>query len=471
MSLASGFYVRNHFRHLRDTDHGDCERYSKNFGREVPLSNHEYEHLDAVLVARCTMLNGKDSVSFAVRFRPAKKTGRLKLTGHVDFVSGNRRTPYTIQPSLPQQYFRIATPEECYLIRAKLSDGGDAQYPVEGFDETPAVFRSTEGEAVRIAKHRQLKAGGHVVVSRRSLLSAFHASLSAKELATLPGLHAALIQIPENPNLQVKKNIRSLLNFEITAKMAVYGFLKPTDAYELAPDCWEVLKDTEVAILIRIARDFGPMYPRLIVQHRMTGHLATDYLTRDDKVNEFVIQLKPETRNTDILRIGLATGIASSAWFLFEINFAEYAVEPQCVRIQFEFATGNATTKLKWSAHELPKMLMDAVRGTTKLVSITGIPEALEITASDAGGQIVRIMQSGTAEILLSFLRQARFPCVLSASGHGQLVLDRKRRAREQPVGISGSLKITPRCRRERRLLDAYKRGHVSEYAIRSTVL
>src|SRR5438552_18891902 len=73
--LASGYIVCKHFRHLRGTDHEECERYSKNFGREVPLSQHEYEHLDAVLVANETSTKDSDNVSFAVRFRPAKKAG------------------------------------------------------------------------------------------------------------------------------------------------------------------------------------------------------------------------------------------------------------------------------------------------------------------------------------------------------------------------------------------------------------
>jgi hypothetical protein len=471
VALASGPFVCKHFRHLRGTDHDECERYSKNFGREVPLSQHEYEYLDAVLVANQAPTNGKPFVSLAVRFRPTKKTGRVKLTGRVDFLAGERSTPYTIQLSLRQQYFRITSPEKNYLIKAKMSDGGDAQYPVEGFDEKPAVFRATEGESVRIADHRQLKPGGHIVISRKAI-SSFHTLLAAQALPTLAGLHAALIQIPENPNRQVRENIRSLLHFEITAKMATYGFLSPASAYELATDCWEVARDAELAIVIKVAREGGPRYSRLLVQHRVTGHLTTEYLTWNDDLDEFVIQLKPSVWKTDVLRIGLATNSDGAVWFLLEINFSDDTVSPQCARIQFQFASGaNDKIRLKWSAHELPKMLMSAVRGTAKLLAIGSIPEALEIRVGDARGQRVTIPHTAAAEKLLAFLRQSRFPCALSASGHPDIILGREKRVVEQPNEKAASPSVAPRCRREARLRDAYKRGHTSAYSIRSMAL
>jgi hypothetical protein len=465
--LASGPSVRDHFRHLRGTDHEACERYSKNFGQEVPLSEHEFEYIDAVLVAKRAPLNGIDHVAFAVRFRPAKRTGRVKFTGQVNFLSGKHQTPHTIQPVLRQQYFRITSPEESYLVKAKLSDGGEAQYPIEGFSEKPAVFRASEREAVRIAKHRLLKSGEHIVVSKQTLLHSFHPTLSARALATLSGLHAVLIQIPENPNSEVKKNVKSLLHFEIAAKVAAYAFLKPSNAYELAPDCWEVSKDSELIIFIRVASDYRARYASLLVQHRQTGHLTTDYLDLDRNSDELVIQLEPGIWKSDILRIGLATGVASSVLFLFEIKFSDSAVEPQCVRIQFEFATNaEIRTKLKWSAYELPRRLINVADGIARLLSITGIPESVEITFSDARGQSIKIAKSGNVEELVSFLQQAQFPCALSASWHGCLVLERKRRVLDVLVKKPELLSIAPRCRREARLQDAYKRGHVSKYAI-----
>jgi hypothetical protein len=85
-----------HFRYWPGNNHDDCERYAKNFHQDVPLSQHEYEHLDAVLVALQTPTEQGNVVSFAVRFRPAYKAG------FVHFISGETSTPYTIHPNLRQ---------------------------------------------------------------------------------------------------------------------------------------------------------------------------------------------------------------------------------------------------------------------------------------------------------------------------------------------------------------------------------
>jgi hypothetical protein len=464
---ASGEQVP-HFRHLPGNEHDGCERYAKNFQRDVPLSQHEYEHLDAVLVAIQTPAKVGTYVSVAVRFRPAKTAGRVKLTGHVDFVSGERSTPYTIQPARRQQYFHITSAEKSFLIKARTSDGGQTQYPVEGFDENPSVFRATDGEAVRIARHRTLKPGGHIVVSRKPIPN-FHISLGAQTLHTLKGLHATLIQIPENPNWQVQENVRSLLHFEITAKMAVYGFLSPSSAYELAPDCWEVSKDAEVAILIRVSREGRPKFTRLLVQHRSSGHLTSDYLDWNEDDNEFVIQFKPSLLSPELFRIGLATSVDNQVLFLLEIDFSDNVVSPQCARIQFRFElAANNKARLMWSAHELPKMLMDAARGAGILHSITHKPKAVEISVSDSKGQRFTIPEASAAEKLLSFLRQARFPCVLSASGHPDIILQREKRGVVQINHVKKSPAVVPRLRRHARLLSAFNRGLVSPYSIHS---
>lgn len=469
--LASGPIVRDHFRHLRGTDHDECERYSKNFGREVPLSQHEYEHLDAVLVASRTP--GKDGgrVVFAVRFRPAKQKGRLKLTGQVEFVSGGHSTSYAIRPDLKQQYFRITTAESSYLINAKLTGGGQAKYPVEGFGESPAVFRNTDGEAVRVPKHRLLKPGGHIVVSRKPIPN-FHTSLATQALSTMTGLHAALIEIPENPTWQLRQDVKSILGFEITWKLATYGFLSPAGAYELAPDCWEIPRDSELAILIRMASGSSVKFTRLLVQHRVSGHLTTEYLPLRADQKEFVIGAKIGSWRPDLLRIGLATSAAMPVWFLLEISFSEDAVSPQCARIQFQFATPeNLRTRLKWSAHELPKMLMDAARGPSKLLAITSKPEAVELTASDSEGRRVTIPEAGAAEKLVSFLHAAQYPCVVSASGHPDLTLKREKAIVNQIRTVTAPANAIPRSRRGARLQDAFARGHASEYTLRTVTL
>jgi hypothetical protein len=326
----------------------------------------------------------------------------LRLAGRVEFIAGQRCTHYEHHSSLRQQYFRIDSPEDDYLIKAKLSDGRYEPYRVEGFADKPAVFRDTKGEAVRIAKHRQLKPGGHVVISREAV-AGLHASLGPIALPTISGLHAVLIQIPENPSFQVRENIKSLLYFEVTAKVATYGFLSPANVYELAPDCWEVSRDSKLAVFIKIARDGYPKYTRLLIQHRMTGPVTTEYLPLND-AKEVVVQLRASEMQTEMLRIGLATHSDGAVWFLLEINYSDDTVSPLCARIQLQFASSsNNKPRLRWSAHQLPKMLMAAVRGTVKLIAIANIPEAVKISASDARGQRVTVPFTASAEKLLAF--------------------------------------------------------------------
>jgi hypothetical protein len=389
----------------------------------------------------------------------------------VEFVSGAKSTPYTLQSGFSQQYFRIISPEISYLVKAKMSDGAHAHYPVDGFGDRPAVFRATEGEAVRIAAHRSLEPGGHMLVSRKQI-SGLHVALGARKLETIAGLHATFIQIPDNPNWQIRQNLKSLLGFDITTKIAAYGFLSPPNAYELAPDCWEVPRDTELALLIRVSREHGPRFTRLLVQHRLAGHLTTGSLPWDDDADEFVLQFKSGGGKPDLFRIGLTTSFGNPVWFLLEVNFSDEPVPPHCARIQFQFASAtNVKTRLKWSAHELPKALIDAAHGAATLLAITNKPKAVEIAVSDSRGQRVGIPEESAAKKLLDYFRQASFPCVLSASGHPDIFLRRERRVVERRRELAAPLDLAPRCRQQARLLDAYRRGRVSEYAIRSIAL
>jgi hypothetical protein len=290
--------------------------------------------------------------------------------------------------------------------------------------------------------------------------------LAAQALPTLAGLHAALIHIPENANWQVRQNVKNTLGFEITWKLAAYGFLSPASAYELGPDCWEIPRDSELAIFIRVASEYGPRFTRLLVQHRVAGHLTTDYLPLNPNQSELVVQSKAGSWRPDLLRVGLATSAVNPVLFLLEMSFSEDAVAPQCARIQFQFTTtDNAKTRLRWSAHELPELLIEAARGPTKLLAITNKPEGVELAASDSRGRRVTIPEAGAAEDLVSFIQAAKFPCVLSASGHPDILLKRENRIVDQPMTIAVSPNVLPRSRHEARLWDAFKRGHVSEYA------
>ena len=261
---AAGEFQSPHFRHRPGSEGDECERRAKNFHRDVPLAQHEYEHLDAVLVAAQSPLNGETLVTFAVRFRPAYQAG----IAH--FIAGERSIPYTIHTTLRQQYFPIDSPEKSYLIKAEITGKQHELHIVEGFDERPAVFRATDREAVRIPKHRILKPGGHIVVSRKPIRH-FHQVVQQETLKTIQGLHAMSIQIPEDPSWQVRQDLESILGFEIAAKIADYGFLAPVGGYELAPDCWEISKDAELAIRIRVSRHIAPTLKRVLVQERVSA--------------------------------------------------------------------------------------------------------------------------------------------------------------------------------------------------------
>jgi hypothetical protein len=457
---AAGEYQSPHFRHRPGEESDDCERKAKNFHRDVPLSQHEYERLDAVLVATQSSATQGNLVSFAVRFRPAYRAGFVR------FISGEVSTPYTIHPNLRQQYFPISVPEENYLIRAQLKGRDHELHIVEGFDGVPVVFRATDGEAVRIPGHRVLKPGGYIVVSRRPIRG-FHALVGAQSLMTIAGLHAALIQIPEDPSWQVRENLKSLLHFEIAAKIADCGFLAPASAYELAPDCWEISKDAELAIFVRVSRHLLPRYTQLLVQERRSGRLSSGYLPWKADADEFMIQSKPGPRRPDLIRFGLAHPIQ----FLLEIRFAKDVVLPQCANVVFKFASAsNMRTRLTWTAHELPAALVEASRGSRALLSVT-VPKAVQVSLSDRSGQRIAIPQAAPVEKMLSFLRGARYPCVLSASGYPDVLLRRRQLQIQRPAVSVRAVAAIPGSRRQARLLSAFSRGRASAYSIRSIAL
>ena len=458
---AGGDYQSPHFRHRPGEESDDCERKAKNFHRDVPLSQHEYEHLDAVLVALQTAGPQGNVLTFAVRFRPAYKAG------FVNFIAGVTSTPYTIHPNLRQQYFRITTPENNYLIKAQLKGRDHELHIIEGFDEVPVVFRATEREAVRIPRHRVLKPGGYVVVSRKPI-GKFPALAEVEPVKTIPGLHAIIVQIPENPNWQVREQIKALLHFEIAARAADWGFLSPTTAYELGPDCWEISKDAEVAIYVRVSRRQLPRYTHLFVQERRSGRLSSEYLTWKEDADEFVIQSKPGPRRPDLVRFGLAYPVQ----FLFEVRFTKDVVLPQCANIVFKFASdGDTRTRLTWTAHELPAALVGASRGSGSLLSVA-LPRAVEVTLSDHSGQPpVTVPHSAPVEKMLSFLRRARFPCILAARGYPDIVLPGRRQTVQRPVVSVRAAAAVPRSRSQARLLSAFGRGRVSAYSVRSIPL
>jgi hypothetical protein len=315
-------------------------------------------------------------------------------------------------------------------------------------------------------KHRVLKPGGYIVVSRHPLRN-LHTSVTAQFLKTIVGLHATLIQIPEEPNWEVRQNLKSVLDFEVAAKMADYAFLAPANAYESAPDCWEISKDVELAILIRISRHIAARYTQLLVQERRSGNLTNDYLNWANDDDQFVIQSKPGPRRPDLIRVGLAHPVQ----FLFEIRFVNDVVLPQCAKIVFKFGSDlNTTDRLTWASHELPVALMAASCGSCVLLSVT-MPKGIQISLSDRRGRRITAPAVSSVEIILSFLRQARFPCILSAPGYSNIVLRRKSLSTERTISSLPPTTTRLRSRHEVRLLNAFNRGCVSPYSIRSNAL
>jgi hypothetical protein len=456
---ASGHYVSAHFRHRRGTEHEECERYCANFHTEVPLSHHEYEHLDAVLVAQQATTSDGVVVSFALRFRPAY------AVKFAHFISGSSTTPYTIHALLRQQYFPITAAEENYLVKAHVSAAQHESHIVEGFGAHPAVFRASEREAVRIPNHRLLKPGEYLVISRKPLQPRFHTSLAAQSLKTIPGLYATHIRIPDDPDWQVRENLRSLLHFEAASRLAEIAFISPMNAYEFAPDCWEVPKDEEVAVMVRLSLHLSPTPTQLLVQQRLVaGRLSSEYLALKVGAHAFVIEAKAGSHRPDLYRIALADPIR----FLFEINFSADPPEPQCARILFQFSSKSKTlSRLTWTSHELPKALIDASQGTIDLVAISK-PKSVEAAVSDHRGQRVCLTEMSAAVDLLNFLRQARFPCSLSANAYPTLTLRRGNAAARRLVAPTRAPNPTPRSRHHARLLSAFNRRRVSLYTIHS---
>ena len=456
VAYAAGAYVSAHFRHCRGTDHEECERYSRNFHAEVPLARHEWEHLDAVLTSQTSTSQGQPFVSLAVRFRPAY------AVKSVTFVSGRNSTPYVVYHNLRQQYFRISEAEENYLVKAHLPAGECEPHIVEGFRANPVVFRVSEREAVRLPSHRVLRPGGHLVISKEPLQPKFHSSLLAESCLTIPGLHATLIKIPEDPSGQVRHNIESILRFETAPALATYAFLAPMAVSELATDCWEIGKNEEVAVLVQLSRHLSPKPTQLLVQQRCSGHLSTEYLALQGLSDVFVIRAEAARESPDLYRIGLA----DPPRFILEITRSNETIEPECARLGFHFSTKSRTqSHFFWSAHEIPRALVEVSRSATDLISLK-IPKSIEISISDRTGHRAVIPEKGAERELTNFLRQARFPCVLSATGYPSIILRPEKAPSRLLVKLNRIRDVVPRTRRDARLADAFRRGRVSPYTI-----
>jgi hypothetical protein len=419
---------------------------------------HEYEHLDAVLVAKKTDGPKGSVVSFAVRFRPAY------CTRSVNFISGKKTIPYTIHPGLRQQYFHVSSLENNYLIDAQLSGGCRMPHIVEGFDGVPTVFRDSDNEAVRMPSHRLLKPGNYIVVTREQILDLLHPALAARTLEVMSGLHACQINIPEDPSADVRQNVKSVIHFQVTLKPADYGFLAPLGSYEIAPDCWETSTDEDLAVMIRLSKHLVPRPSQLLIQSRLSGKLFAKYLPIRDGSTEIVIESKASSQRPDFYRIGLTSPLR----FLFQLSFSKEILHPRCAKVEFQFVTSSAKSKFTWSAHELPSSLLSALRGASSLISIN-MPKSVQICASDSRGKKVDISDQSPVDDLFSFLKNAYFPCVISSAGFPSIVLQQEQRPARRMIIAKSAPQTAFSTRQHARLHHAYIRGCISSYANRRT--
>ena len=141
------------------------------------------------------------------------------------------------------------------------------------------------------------------------------------------------------------------------------------------------------------------------------------------------------------------------------------AISPQCANVVFKFISATKIrTRLTWSAHELPAALMSASLDRGELHSVI-LPKAVEISLSDHQGRHVIAKGNSAKEVILSFLRSARFPCVLAVAGYPDVILRHKFSSSQRAATPVGRAIAKPRSRKQARLLDALKRGCVSRYS------
>ena len=451
---ASGFLVAPYFRHHPGTEHEECERYCRTFYSDVPLARHEAEHIDAALVARLLTDHNRTSVAFAVRYRAH---GDVKS---IDFISGQLSTPYKIHHSLRQQYFPITRPEEHYTIKARLAGGSDEHHVIQGFDNAAAVFRLSEKEAVRLASHRVLRPGAYIIVTRKIIAHAFHPGLQASTISTITDLQAVRIEIPEDPNWQIRENIRTLLGFETSATLAWYTFLTPQVLSELATDSWEISTADRIACYLRLSKHLTGER-RLLIQQRRRGHLSVQYFPLGNDSTDFTLEIA-SADDVDLYRIGIAT---DSPKFLFEIRRTSEKISPVPARLLFHFKKGERNVRVYWSSHHLVKLLKLVKRREWQLASIK-LPRLVEIGISDCRGARERVVGENAGERLTEFLHRSRYPIVLQANGYPAITLlsDTARIASLTSM-VSGP-RVVIRSRSDARLAAAFRRNRTSSYSI-----
>jgi hypothetical protein len=452
---ASGLFVSPYFRHHPGRDHEECERYCRTFYRDIPLARHEAEHVDAALVARLKVDRDRVIVDFAVRYRAH---GGVES---VVFIAGANHTPYKIHRALRQQFFSIRQPEEHYLVKARLAGGSEEPHIIDGFSSGAAVFAASEKESVRLAPHRVLQPGNYIVVTRTRVIDRFLPSLGPIAIDTITGLHAVKIEIPEDPNWQVRDNLRTLLGFETTATLARYAFLAPEFLSEVGTDSWEIALEDRIACYVRLSKHL-PTPRRLLVQQRHRGQLLVQYYVLSDDSLEFVLEITP-TDGIDLYRVGIDT---DTPRFLFDIRRESEGIKPAAARLLFHFTRSDRNYRLLWSSHQLMKLLRLVKRGECKLESIK-LPNAAKISIADSSGAREQVSGQDAATRLTELLVRSRPPINVQVTGYPDLTLWRETARVAQMSSMSNAHNFHVRSKSDARLAAAFQRRRTSGYSVR----
>ena len=300
-----------YFRHHVGTPHDACERYSTAFHDQIPLSRHEFESLDATLVARRAESANGPLVALAVRFRP------YYGIKEISFESGGRETPYPVHPAIRQQYFQVTSGEAAFSVKAKHNNGREISHHIEGFGDFPALFRASDREAVRIPEHRTLKPGSYLAVSKTDICHRLPPSLNAQLCKTISGLEAFCFDIPRDPSHELRAKIRHWFNFDCSYSVVGYSFCQPYDVSEFGPDCWEVGSEDGLTLRIKFSEHLVPLPRKLLVQSRNDGRLQTEYLCWDKELPEIYVRMKKEAGSVELIRLALVDPLR----FIVEIRF------------------------------------------------------------------------------------------------------------------------------------------------------
>lgn len=456
VAYAAGNYMVPHFRHIVGTDHERCERYARGFAVNVPFAQHEGEHHDAVLAARPRLAAGGARIEFAIRFRPAFPISAVEL------ASSRQAIRYKVDAEAREYYLPVDEANPEYLVNAHVVDGDVEPHLIEGFGPKPAVFRTAEREAIRLPPHRIVRPGTHWVVATREVQSRLHRDVSTEALVTLPGLFACAINIPHDPSWMVRENLRQVLGVEVSRHLADYGFWHPHTAVDVAPDAWEIGSHEDAEVFVRLSTELRQVDTAILVQIRRAGRLTSETTQVSKGIVDFSLCFSGEGDSPDLYRIG----IGSPPQFLVEIRRASSTPGLRAARLTFTLGTrGHAHRTLNWSSHLLPQQV-SSVKKTAHWIESFNLPDSVIVKAVDGLGNHIVAWDSRDTTEFNQFIRAAKYPCRMAATGYGTIVIRQHGRADGQEQRARAN-KAPSRCRSPR-AQAAVERGLLSRYAASS---